>query len=80
MKSSKKNMAKNLGVKILKATYPDSVFEPNHKMIYEDSTKRRIELKDGEIVKDSGSKSTSCASRSCRVRSHWHWPLRAMTW
>lgn len=32
----KKNMAKNLGVKILKTTYPDSVFEPNHKMIYEE--------------------------------------------
>ena len=32
------------------------IMATHHKMIYEDSSKRRIELKDGEIVKDSGSK------------------------
>ena len=32
------------------------IMATHNKMIYEDSSKRRIELKDGEIVKDSGSK------------------------
>ena len=32
------------------------IMATHHKMLYEDSSKRRIELKDGEIVKDSGSK------------------------
>jgi len=35
------------------------IMATHHKTIYEDSSKRRIELKDGKIVKDTGSKVSS---------------------